>query len=42
MIILQALASLALRFALAMPFWRSGLSNWDGFLELKPGDALPL
>ena len=36
MIILQALASLALRFALAIPFWRSGLVRWDGFLELKP------
>ncbi len=36
MIILQALASLALRFALAIPFWRSGLVRWDGFLELTP------
>ena len=36
MIIIQALASLALRFALAIPFWRSGLVRWDGFLELKP------
>jgi putative oxidoreductase len=36
MIILQALASLALRFALAIPFWRSGLVRWDGFLELSP------
>jgi putative oxidoreductase len=36
MIILQALASLALRFALALPFWKSGLTRWDGFLELRP------
>ncbi len=36
MIILQALASLALRFALAIPFWRFGQDRWDGLLELKP------
>ena len=36
MIILQALASLALRFALALPFWKSGLTKWSGFLELAP------
>ncbi|HET7714089.1 MAG TPA: DoxX family protein [Bauldia sp.] len=36
MIILQALASLALRFALALPFWKSGLTRWEGFLELRP------
>jgi putative oxidoreductase len=36
MIILQALASLALRFALALPFWKSGLTKWSGFLELSP------
>lgn len=36
MIIIQALASLALRFALALPFWKSGLTRWDGFLQLRP------
>jgi putative oxidoreductase len=36
MIILQALASLALRFALALPFWKSGLTRWEGFLKLRP------
>jgi putative oxidoreductase len=29
------LALLALRFALAVPFWRSGLTKWEGFLELS-------
>lgn len=33
---LQSVASLALRFALAVPFYRSGLTKWDGFLSLKP------
>lgn len=33
---LQSLASLALRFALAVPFYRSGLTKWDGFLSLSP------
>ncbi|MGA2042725.1 MAG: DoxX family protein [Roseiarcus sp.] len=28
---------LALRFALAIPFWRSGLTKWDGFLTLSFG-----
>ena len=36
MIVIQALASLALRFALALPFWKSGLTRWDGFLQLRP------
>ncbi len=36
MIILQALASLALRFALALPFWKSGMTRWEGFLKLRP------
>jgi len=31
------LASLALRFALAVPFYRSGLTKWNGFLDLSPG-----
>ncbi len=32
----QSLASLALRLALAVPFYRSGLTKWDGFLSLAP------
>lgn len=28
-------ALLALRLALAVPFWRSGLTKWDGFLQLS-------
>jgi putative oxidoreductase len=31
----QWLAPLALRIALAVPFWRSGLTKWDGFLQLS-------
>ena len=30
-----ALATLALRLALAVPFWRSGVNKWDGFLQLN-------
>ena len=33
---LQSAAALALRFALAVPFYRSGLTKWDGFLSLAP------
>ena len=29
------LTQLVLRFALAVPFWRSGVSKWDGFLQLN-------
>lgn len=32
----QSLALLALRFALAVPYFRSGLTKWDGFLSLSP------
>ena len=32
----QSVAMLALRFALAVPFYRSGLTKWDGFLSLSP------
>lgn len=32
-----ALPLLALRIALAIPFWRSGLTKWDGFLNLSSG-----
>lgn len=28
---------LGLRLALAIPFWRSGLTKWDGFLNLSTG-----
>lgn len=27
----------ALRVALAIPFWRSGMTKWDGFLQLSGG-----
>ncbi|MCV3738002.1 DoxX family membrane protein [Rhizobium sp. TRM96647] len=30
-----SLAQFALRFALAVPFWRSGVNKWDGFLQLN-------
>jgi putative oxidoreductase len=33
----QNAALLALRIALALPFWRSGLTKWDGFLHLSDG-----
>lgn len=29
------LTQFALRFALAVPFWRSGMRKWDGFLQLN-------
>lgn len=31
-----AVAPIALRIALAVPFFRSGLTKWDSFLELSP------
>ena len=31
----SALASLALRLALAVPFFKSGLTKWDGFLKIS-------
>lgn len=30
------ITSFVLRLGLAIPFWRSGLKKWDGFLELSP------
>lgn len=30
-----SLTQLALRFGLAVPFWRSGVNKWDGFLQLN-------
>ncbi|CCD87254.1 putative membrane protein, putative DoxD domain [Bradyrhizobium sp. ORS 285] len=35
MIAPPSLAQLALRVALAVPFWRSGILKWDGFLKLS-------
>ena len=32
---LPSLVQLVLRFALATPFWRSGILKWDGFLRLS-------
>ena len=32
-----SLPLLALRFALAVPFFKSGLTKWDGFLQLSGG-----
>jgi len=34
------LASLALRVGLAVPFFRSGITKWDGFLKLNDTDIL--
>jgi putative oxidoreductase len=33
----QWLPLLALRFALAVPFYKSGMTKWDGFLQLSGG-----
>jgi putative oxidoreductase len=30
-----SLVQLIMRFALAVPFWRSGILKWDGFLQLS-------
>ena len=30
-----SLTQIALRFGLAVPFWRSGVNKWDGFLQLN-------
>jgi len=35
----RSVSLLALRFALAVPFYRSGLTKWDGLLSLKPTTA---
>jgi putative oxidoreductase len=32
-----SLPLLALRFAIAVPFFKSGLTKWDGFLQLSAG-----
>jgi putative oxidoreductase len=31
---------LVMRVALAVPFWRSGINKWDGFLQLKDTTVL--
>ncbi len=35
----RAVAPPVLRVALALPFFRSGLTRWDGFLSLSPSTA---
>ena len=35
-----SLASLVLRFGLAVPFFKSGLTKWDGFLDLSDTPVL--
>ena len=32
-----SLPQLLLRVTVAIPFWQSGLTKWDGFLQLSPG-----
>ena len=34
-VIQPSLVQLIMRFALAVPFWRSGILKWDGFLQLS-------
>src|ERR671911_2763665 len=34
-IALPSLTQLVLRFGLAVPFWRSGINKWNGFLQLN-------
>jgi len=36
----RSIALLAARIALAVPFWRSGLTKWDGFLHLSDSARL--
>ena len=33
----HSVSQAALRVALAIPFWRSGMTKWDGFLSLSGG-----
>lgn len=35
-----SLTQFVLRFALAVPFWRSGVLKWDGFLQLNDNAVL--
>ncbi|RMF95315.1 MAG: DoxX family protein, partial [Gammaproteobacteria bacterium] len=32
-----SLVQLVLRIAVALPFWKSGLTKWDGLFQLSPG-----
>jgi putative oxidoreductase len=36
----SSLTQLVLRFGLAVPFWRSGVNKWDGFLQLSDAATL--
>ncbi|MGE0733324.1 MAG: DoxX family protein [Alphaproteobacteria bacterium] len=36
----KSLVQVALRVAVAVPFWRSGLTKWDGFLQLSENAVL--
>lgn len=33
----MSLTTLVLRIALALPFWRAGMTDWDGFLKVSFG-----
>jgi putative oxidoreductase len=35
-----SLVQLVMRMALSVPFWRSGINKWDGFLQLKDTTVL--
>jgi putative oxidoreductase len=35
-----SLVQLVMRIALSVPFWRSGINKWDGFLQLKDTTVL--
>src|SRR5277367_4685204 len=35
-----SLVQLVMRVALSVPFWRSGINKWDGFLQLKDTTVL--
>ena len=35
-----SLTQLVLRFGLAVPFWRSGILKWDGFIQLNDNAVL--
>jgi putative oxidoreductase len=35
-----SLVQFVMRFALSVPFWRSGINKWDGFLQLKDTTVL--
>src|SRR5258708_34759395 len=35
-----SLVQLVMRMAFSVPFWRSGINKWDGFLQLKDTTVL--